>query len=74
MTNEELLQEILSLPVDAQRKVEEYVDYLHRLGSSKTNSETSFEDEEFFGIWSDRDEIKDSTAWVRKIRESHWSK
>jgi hypothetical protein len=73
MTNEDLLREIMSLPADAKRKVEKYVDYLRR---SKTVPAASvqLEEEEFFGIWRDRDEMRDSTAWVRNIRETHWSK
>jgi hypothetical protein len=73
MTNEDLLREIMSLPADAKRKVEKYVDYPRR---SKTvpASSIQLEEEEFFGIWRDRDEMRDSTAWVRNIRETHWSK
>ncbi len=27
---------------------------------------------EFFGMWADREEMKDSVAWVRKLRETEW--
>ena len=29
--------------------------------------------EPFIGMWSDRDEMGDSTAWVRRIREDEWA-
>lgn len=71
MTDEDLLREIMSLPADAKRKVERYVDYLRR---SKTVPAASvqLEEKEFFGIWRDRAEMRDSTAWVRNLRETHW--
>ncbi|NUM56468.1 MAG: hypothetical protein HUU46_22785 [Candidatus Hydrogenedentes bacterium] len=27
---------------------------------------------EFCGMWADREDMKDSAAWVRKIRETEW--
>jgi hypothetical protein len=73
MTNEELLQEIASLPAAAKLKVEKYVDYLR---SRKTPSKPKLplDEEPVFGMWSDRDDMLDSTAWVRDIRETHWGK
>ncbi len=38
-------------------------------------SEISFHDftkDEFFGIWSDREDIKDSTEYVKKLRDEQW--
>lgn len=29
-------------------------------------------EEEVFGIWQGRDDITDSTAWVRMLREREW--
>jgi hypothetical protein len=29
-------------------------------------------DLEFCGMWADREDMKDSAAWVRKIRETEW--
>jgi len=75
MTNEELLREIASLPAAAKLKVEKYVDYLQRNKAPlRSVSSTDLEKEVFFGMWRDRDEMRDSTAWVRNLRETHWSK
>jgi hypothetical protein len=30
--------------------------------------------ESFIGIWQDRSDLKDSSAWVRSVRESEWTK
>ena len=73
MTSEEILKEIASLPAEARREIEDFVAFLRARYASRQPSEKGFERENFFGIWSDRDDMADSTAWVRSIREKHWS-
>lgn len=73
MTNEDLLREIASLPAEAKLQVEKFVEYLqHRKAPSK--SQLPLDEEPAFGMWSDREEMLDSTAWVKNIRETHWNK
>lgn len=74
MTNEELLKEINSLPPEGQRLVESYLAFLRqRYAPPETASfNLSLQDEKFIGMWRDRDDITDSTIWVRDIRESEW--
>jgi hypothetical protein len=31
-------------------------------------------EEEAFGIWQGREDIRDSTAWVRMLREREWQR
>jgi len=31
-------------------------------------------EKEIFGIWRGREDIRDSTEWVRKIREKEWQR
>jgi hypothetical protein len=73
MTNEELLREIISLPAEAKLKIEKYIDYL-RSRKTPSKSKLPLDEEPAFGMWRDREDMKDSTAWVRNIRETHWSK
>ncbi len=73
MTSEEIIKEIASLPAEAKREVEDFVAFLRARYASRQPSAKKFESEEFFGIWSDRDEMTDSTAWVRSVREKHWA-
>lgn len=74
MTNEEILREIGSLPPEGQRLVESFVASLRqRYERSVTSSvATPWQDESFIGIWRDRDDVADSTAWVRRLRETEW--
>jgi hypothetical protein len=30
--------------------------------------------EPFVGMWRDREEMRDSSAWIRNVRETHWGK
>ena len=78
MTNEEILREIASLPIEAQRQIEDYVTFLReKYKTSSTDKPESLPDlksEPFIGMWKDREDMQDSTAWVRSVRERHWGK
>jgi len=73
MTSEEIIKEIAALPASAKREVEDFVAFLRsRYAAGKPSVET-FENAAFFGIWSDREEMTDSSVWVRSVREKHWA-
>ena len=77
MTNEEILREINSLPLEAQRQIEDFISFLReRYKNSPPNivSTSDLETEAFVGMWRDREDMRDSSTWVRNIRETHWSK
>jgi hypothetical protein len=78
MTPDEILREICSLPLEAQRELENFVAYLHqRYGGRQPGAQPAGSElrrEPFIGMWRDRDEMRDSTAWVRNVRESEWVK
>lgn len=74
MTSEEMLKEIASLPAEARREIEDLVARLrNRYGRTKATPATGdIASEPFIGMWRDREDMKDSTAWVRAIRKKHW--
>lgn len=77
MTNEDLIKEIASLPDEARRRIENYISYMkgrYENVTKENKPSLKLEDEEFVGMWADRDDMKDSTAWVRKIRREHWGR
>ncbi len=77
MTNEEILREINSLPPEAQRQIEDFISFLReRYGTlqSKAAPPSDLASEAFVGMLRDREDMRDSSAWVRKIRESHWNR
>jgi hypothetical protein len=74
MTNEEILREIGSLPPEGQRRVENLLAYLRKKYSDSVSSSfaTPLQSENFIGMWKDRDDMADSSTWVRGLRESEW--
>ena len=77
MTHEELLREIDSLPPEARRQVEEFIALLRQRYESSAQAEaveaTDLLTEGFIGMWRDRGEMRDSSAWVRGQREREWA-
>jgi hypothetical protein len=74
MTSEEMIKEIASLPAEAKREVEDFITRLRNRyrRSSKTSAVGDLASEPFIGMWSDRDDMEDRSAWVRSIRKKHW--
>jgi hypothetical protein len=69
MTNEEILREIALLPPAGQRLVEGFVAFLReRYAPAQPVAQppdSGLEGESFIGMWRDRDDMRDSSAWVR---------
>ncbi len=76
--NEDILREINALPPEAQRQLEDFIAFLRQRykssPSAKTANTSDLAIEEFVGMWRDREDMQDSTAWIRRVRQSHWSK
>lgn len=76
MTKEEILREIASLPLEAQRQIEDFIADLRErykgLPPDQTATSSDLRAEPFVGMWRDREDMRDSTAWVRNVREKHW--
>ena len=55
----------LKVPVDEliARSLEEYLAKLEKIDDFEPIG---------FGMWKDREEMEDSAAWVRRLRETEW--
>jgi Protein of unknown function (DUF2281) len=71
---ERLTEDIAALPEEAQQIVMDFVTFLKQRYQHQptTPQPLNLENEPFVGMWSDRPEMQDSTAWVRQIRQPHW--
>lgn len=73
-----IVDEIASLPPDAQKQVVDFVAFLksrYEAGKvSRKSKPTRLSDEPFIGMWRDRDDMKDSTEWVRSLRRREWER
>lgn len=78
MMNElSIVQEIASLPPEAQRQVVDFVAFLKARYPSPTaivHTPIPLREEPFIGMWHGREEMKDSTAWVRTLRQREWER
>jgi hypothetical protein len=78
MKEEEILREILSLPPEGQRQVTDFIARLReRYGHSRPREKSenpALAQDGFIGIWRDREDMQDSSVWVRKVREREWVK
>lgn len=76
MTHKEILRELASLPPEGQRQVADFIAFLQEQYKSSLAAESTelsaLSEEGFIGMWQGREDMHDSTAWVRSIRESEW--
>ncbi|MDZ7953237.1 hypothetical protein [Nostoc sp. DedQUE09] len=78
MTQQELFNEFLSLPAEAQRQVIDFIAFLRQryavVEPASQSPDIDLINDSFIGMWSDRQDLTDSTAWVRDVRQNEWSK
>jgi hypothetical protein len=72
-----LIRDIGSLPPEAQKQILDFVAFLktrYPVGKSGRKAKrTKLTDEPFIGMWRDREDMQESSAWVRNVRESGWT-
>jgi hypothetical protein len=77
MTYEEILRELASLPPEGQREAADFIASLHERYSNSISCEQGSRDLTqlgFVGMWRDREDMRDSTRWMRSLREREWVK
>jgi len=78
METTSIAEEIASLPAEVQKQVIDFVAFLKmRYASgrvSRRTKRTKLADEPFIGMWQGREEMRDSTAWVRRLRQREWER
>ena len=78
MTHEEILRELAALPPEGQRQVADFIALLRERYERSQPSEQSvasdLAQDSFIGMWRDREDMRDSSAWVRNVREREWVK
>jgi len=74
MEPEKIYNDISNLPPEAQRQVADFISFLKTRYKKpqKTASRNNISNDPFIGIWKDRDDMKDSSKWVRNLRASEW--
>jgi hypothetical protein len=75
MTLAEVLKRATTLPKEKQEELSDFVEFL--LSRSEANTSATERTEldlqtPFFGMWADRPEMNDSSAYVNDLRQSEW--
>lgn len=73
----DIARQIAQLPPEAQQQVADFVAFLrmrHAVSRGRVEpGRTPLGDEPFVGMWQDREEMRESDAWVRALREREWN-
>ncbi len=76
MQLEKTWQEFITLPPDAQREVADFIAFLKQRYQQAVPevepAQQDLQEEPFIGIWKDREDMQDSTQWVRSHRQQEW--
>lgn len=77
MSEKELIEKFKKLPPEAQQEAADFVEFLTQKyiieEEAATKASKSILDSSFRGMWKDREDMKDSTEWVRNIRKNRWA-
>ncbi len=78
METTNIVREMADLPPEAQKQVVDFVAFLKaRYSSTPTTRKakrTKLANEPFIGMWRTRQDLQDSTAWVRSLRQREWGR
>ena len=76
MDKNKVLNEFDDLPQDAQKQVMDFIAFLQSRykteASRKKAKRKDISKEPFIGIWKTREDMSDSSAWVRNARNREW--
>lgn len=76
MEQEKIINEISNLPPEAQRQVVDFIAFLRtrykRSDAEKQAKRINLVNEPFIGIWKDREDMNNSSKWLRNVRKAEW--
>ncbi len=71
-----IVHEMALLPPEAQQEVLDFVALLKTRYATKPltwkTKRIKLADEPFVGMWQGRENMRDSSAWVRELRQREW--
>ena len=75
MDQKTLWQAYRSLPDEAQHQLTDFIAFLrmkYRLPTTVEPNEITLDHDPFVGMWQAREDLTESTAWVRERRKQEW--
>ncbi len=77
MSANTVIDKFEELPPEAQKQAADFVTFLYERyvkSAPKTTSNKPISESPFVGMWADREDMADSTEWVRKQRKELWAR
>lgn len=70
---ETILEKVRILPVKKPQEVLDFAEFLaKKVEVTKNSIQENWRDEPFIGMWRNREEMSDSSAWVRQRSQQEW--
>jgi hypothetical protein len=75
MTIEEaILVKLRELPPEKQQELLDFADFLvQKLQTESDRVGVAWQNDPGIGMWKDRSDMENSTAWVRQLRQQEWN-
>lgn len=76
MTIEEsIIEKLRELPLEKQQEILDFTDFLvQKVQAERHTAAVNWQADPCIGMWKDRSDIQDSTAWVRQLRQQEWNR
>ena len=76
MSKKSVLDKFDELPPEAKKEASDFVQFLYDRYVKSTSKKTKkpVSKSSFVGMWKDRSDLSDSSAWVKKQRRTQWTK
>jgi hypothetical protein len=75
MNKKSVLDKYDQLPPNAKKEAGDFVEFLHNQYAKSTpqkKNKKPLSEYNFVGMWKDREDMEDSTKWVREQRKTQW--
>jgi len=76
MGQQNINNDIATLPPEAQQQVFDFIDFLKirykKKRPVKKTTPNKIANDPFIGVWAGRKDMKDSSQWVRNTRQTEW--
>lgn len=76
MTLEEaILEKVRVLPIEKQQEILKLAEsFAQEVEAAQEQAQMDWKNDPFVGMWKDREEMADSTEWVRQVRRREWNR
>ena len=76
MKEESIWREYTALPPELQKQVADFITFLktRQTPTSKAAKRTRLAREPFIGMWRNREDLRESSSWLRNIHQLEWTK